>query len=194
MLTICILAGGKGKRIGTEKWKVQIKGKRLLDYATEIAIKTTKLIEAKTIIASGKYDIQLEDIESVQDIKGNGPLAGLYTALLQSGKVLILPCDMPFLTPELLSFLIENSVGHDITICRIGDRLQPQVGVYSKRCLPHLKDQMNKNLFALQDLAQNRNLAVCILDENELQKFGPLEKLFLNINTREDLEKAEVNL
>ena len=188
--TICILAGGKGRRLGAEKWLLTLKGRRLLDYAVDIAKQITKGLNVQIIVASGQNDIRLAGIESVRDLKGKGPIAGLYVSLLRSSS-LIFPCDMPFLTSEFLYCLLEKSIACDITICRIKDKLQPQVGVYSNKCLPYIEDNIERNQLSLLELIKNRGLAINIIKEQEVKNYGAPERLFFNINTREDFAKAE---
>ena len=98
---------------------------------------------------------------------------------------------MTFLTSELLYCLLEKSIGSDITICRIKGRLQPQVGVYSSKCLPYIEDNIKRNQLSLVELTKNRELSKNIIKEQEVKNYGAPERLFFNINTREDFAKAE---
>lgn len=107
------------------------------------------------------------------------------------GSSLIFPCDMPFLTSEFLSCLLEKSIDCDITICRIKGRLQPQVGVYSNKCLLYIEDNIKRNQLSLVELTKNRELSKNIIKEQEVRTYGEPQRLFFNINTREDFAKAE---
>ena len=184
-MTICILAGGKGKRIGNEKHFICLKGKRLIDYALETADKTG----LKIVLSSGQ--IKIDGVETVKDIKGEGPIAGLYACLLRYGRCLIFPCDMPFLTAEFITFLREKSHYHDITICRINGKIQPQVGVYSGSCLPYIEENIEQRKFSLLGLLEEKNIKIKVIEEVEVKNFGSPEKLFFNINTIKELKRAE---
>ena len=184
-MTVCILAGGKGKRIGSDKCFLTLKGKKFIDYTLEIAAETG----LKVIVAAGQKNI--DGIESVKDIKGEGPIAGLYSALLKNSRVLIFPCDMPFLTPEFLLFLRKESNQYDITVCRINGKIQPQVGVYSNNCLPYIEKKIENLQFDIHGLLDEKNLEFNIVEETEVKNFGNPERLFFNINTMEELNRAE---
>ncbi|MFC1724927.1 NTP transferase domain-containing protein [candidate division KSB1 bacterium] len=188
LTTVCILAGGKGERAGSDKALLRIKGKRLIDYVYE----TVKNMGLDITTASGSRDI--DGFTCIKDKFGSGPIAGLHAALKISRRILILPCDMPFLTPELLLFILDQSTGYDITLCRTGGKNQVQAGVYSDKCLPILENNIAGKKYALQALLGSGGLKIRIIDEKEILKYGAPEKLFLNINTLEKLKKAEILL
>lgn len=185
MPAICILAGGESKRIGTDKCSLLLGGKRLIDYAIATARKTGLSV----LIASGKREYA--NAQSVKDSKGTGPIAGLYSSLLLYDPVLIIPCDMPFLTAELLAFLAERSEGFDVTLFRIGEKIQPQVGVYSRACLPYIERTIVRKKYSLFEIINEEHLKVNIVDEREIRHFKNFELCFYNINTRGDLARAE---
>lgn len=62
---------------------------------------------------------------------------GIHTALQHSSteKNFITSCDMPFISSEAITFLLNNSEGAEITLPKMNEQLEPLFGVYSKRCL-----------------------------------------------------------
>ena len=186
-LVICILAGGKSRRMGEEKCFMELRGKNLINRALDIANE----LKGEIFISIGKKDIKIKGAKTLRDIKGEGPIAGLYRALLEREKVLIFPCDTPFLTPQLLSFIWRRGENFDITVCRIKNIIQLQVGVYSNRCLPYIEKRIERNRLSLMGLLEEKALKVEIIEEEEIKIFGDPEKLFFNINTKEELRKAE---
>ncbi len=110
--------------------------------------------------------------------------------ILRNSSSLIFPCDMPFLTSEFLYCLLEKSIGSDITICGVKGRLQPRVGVYLDRCLPYIEDKIEKSQLSLLVLIKNNELSANIIEEKEVKNYGQPERLFFNINTKDELEKT----
>lgn len=185
-IPICILAGGKSTRISVDKSNLLLKDRNLLDNAIQIGMMTGR----KIYVSSGKRDMELDGVEIVKDIQGEGPIAGLMACLVKNKKILMFPCDMPFLTPGFLAALEEQSSNFDITVCRIDKRLQPQVGIYSDRCLPLIKLAIEQKNYSLHNLVHEKTFKVNIVEEEQVGKFGSPSRLFHNINTMADLKAA----
>ncbi len=183
ILGVGILAGGNSRRMGRDKVSIEIEGKSLLSMVLE----KVEPLKIPVKILSGKRIIP--NMDCLLDEEGEGPLAGLLEGLKIFSRVLILPVDMPFLSTDLLSFLLHQEGGHDILTCQVRDALQPQVGVYSKSCLSFAKKNLAKGDCSLKGLLSTP-LIVKVIRESELTIFGDPELMFLNINTPEDLEKA----
>jgi molybdopterin-guanine dinucleotide biosynthesis protein A len=191
-LSVCILAGGKGGRIGGEKCMRRLAGKRLIDHALGIAREVReKRASGRIVIAGGRNDVKIEGVETLPDVMGAGPMAGLYSCLSQHGRTLLLPCDMPFLTSAFLLFLLEQSRNHDITTCRVESLLQPHVGVYSQACLEKVRRFLEEGTYSLFLLVREGGLRVRMVEEEEIAAFGDPRRLFFNINTKRDMELGE---
>jgi molybdopterin-guanine dinucleotide biosynthesis protein A len=190
--TVCILAGGKGGRIGGDKCLKTLKGKRLIDYAigiaSEVIVRGTK---GKIVVSCRGNDLMLDGVEILQDKAGGGPMAGLHSCLNKYGRTIVFPCDMPLLPPELLLYLLDQSREYDVTVCKFGGMVQPQVGVYAAGCLTSVDEFIKKRTYSLYRLICEASLDVKIIDEKELGHFGEADRIFMNINTQEDLERAE---
>lgn len=183
---VCVLAGGKGKRIGREKRNLLLCGRTLLERALEIARGT-----GLPVLVTAKETLDIPGAEFLEDSRGEGPIAGLFSCLERCHKVVLLPCDMPFLTSELLLFLLGKAEGGDILVCEGEGRLQPQVGIYSRSCLPVAERNIERGEFSLRALVEEHSLKVKVVSEEELKKFGHVRRLLLNLNTEEDLRRAE---
>lgn len=192
--TVCILAGGSGRRMGGQKCLQFLMGKRLIDHAISVAEEVKRRGQCSALVVScGDNELSLNGTETLKDVDGQGPMAGLYSCLLAYGRTLIFPCDMPFLTADFLLFLLERAAGHDITVCRLAGFVQPQVGIYSAGCLSRVKELIRAGTYSLFKLTRDGKLNVRIVDEEEFFHIGDPDKIFLNINTSEELEKARQN-
>jgi len=123
-------------------------------------------------------------------VPASGPLGGIHAALshARGEDVLVTACDMPFLQLPLLRRLVEVAPGHDVVVCRRGGYLEPLPGVYSSRCLLHISRML--------DLGERRIngffplVKTVYLDEEETRRFDPLGLSFFNVNTPEDMARA----
>ena len=137
-----------------------------------------------------------------------GALGGIYTGLTQASydAVLCVACDSPFLQPKLLSYLVSvlgeydavmpytYSSNKDIKVTNPSHSdnpvtLQTLCAAYSKRCLPIIELMLQASelrVHALQEQAQIQSVS-----PEDWRMFDPEGISFFNINTPEDLEKAD---
>ena len=126
-----ILAGGRSSRMGTDKAKLQVGDKTLLERMVE---KVRHLGITEGIIC-GCSECP-EGTRYVPDlIPGRGPLSGIHAGLKQvcHQSSLVLPVDMPLIPEETLKLLIEAHGSLPITALTLKDHPEPLVAVYDAR-------------------------------------------------------------
>jgi len=166
-------------------------GRSLLQIALEKARKIST-----TVILSVGFRERLLNIQGVRiaqdDLSDHGPLGGLLVSLskMTMGKAVVIPCDVPFLAVGLLNHLIQVSSDTDIVMPVTG-RTQPLTGVYSKRVLPILKENISRGVLSLHGLVQDKRLNVVRIGSEQVRKFGDPRVLFFNVNTQKDLGRAK---
>jgi molybdopterin-guanine dinucleotide biosynthesis protein A len=94
-----ILAGGRSRRMGTDKALVDFGGEPLI--ARPIAAARAAGLEP---VAVAKRTLPLDVPTWIDSYETSHPLSGLLTAL-EHGPVVAIACDQPFVTPELLAEL-----------------------------------------------------------------------------------------
>ncbi len=123
-----------------------------------------------------------------------GPLAGLEAGLTaaQAQYNLTLACDMPFIAPALMSYLLTEAEGY-AAVVPIGPegRPEPLCAVYSRDCLPSIRQALGEGSFKMTGWLDK--VAVRFVSLNELAPFDPVGHSFKNLNTPEDL-KASLEL
>ena len=62
--------------------------------------------------------------------------------------------------------------------------------MYSDRCLPYIEDKIEKIQLSSCELIRNNELSTNIIEEKEVENYGQPERLFFNINTKDELEKT----
>ena len=123
-----ILAGGHSSRMGTDKAKLRVGEKTLL----EVMVEKVRRLGICEVVVSGCSECPA-GTRYVQDlIPDRGPLSGIHAGLKQirSRSGLVLPVDMPLIPEETLKLLIESHGSLPITALTLDDRPEPLVAVY----------------------------------------------------------------
>lgn len=184
-ISTVILAGGEGKRIGGNKALQMLQGKPLLGWVLDAVgpQSTEVLISANDNLA--RYAVHGCPVIT-DDLPGQGPLAGLRSALrrAQYARVVSVPCDTPFLPPDLLARL---SVALDmpeieaaVTVCE--GRQQYAIAMYRKDVLPRLDTFLATGKRKLGDWLLTLNVREVTFDDVQA---------FANINTQQELRRLE---
>ena len=189
-----ILAGGTASRFdGTPKGLEQIGGDRILDRLVQSLRNATGLLPL--LIANSPDAAEWRpDLKVVGDaIRNCGSLGGLYTALtIDEGPVLIAAWDMPFVPTEIFEALISRFEGHDACVPESGGPdlgLEPLCAVYGPKCVDPVRKQLVDEDFRMSGFFDSVDIARLPLDE--VARHGDPDILFFNVNTPEDLNKAQ---
>jgi molybdopterin-guanine dinucleotide biosynthesis protein A len=188
-LTGFVLAGGKSSRMGRDKALLELGGQTLL--ARALGLLGTAVAEVRIVGDHAKFSsfgVVVEDI-----LADHGPLGGIHAALKASRSELnlILAVDLPLVKPAFLEHLVVQAQTTEalVTVPRCGGHFQPLCAVYrqdfcdvAERSLAQGKNKIDP-LFA--------TVPTRILEEEELtlRGFGP--EIFHNLNTPQDLERAQ---
>ena len=178
-----ILAGGKSSRMGTDKGLLLLNGKPMI----ETIINTLKQITTDIIIISNNVAYEGFGIPVYEDlIKNAGPLAGIYTGLKYSthDKNIVVSCDVPFVSIELLENLFENSKNFDVTIPINNNKTHQVIGVYDKKCISIFKNELDNNQRKMKVALEKINLNVVYANQFD-------KKEFININTPIELKEIQ---
>jgi len=188
-ITGIILAGGKNLRMGKNKAFLEIKGQRIIDRTKQLFV---DLFDEVFLVANSPLDYLDLNLRVVSDLfPEGGALGGIYSGLFHASHshAFVAACDMPFLNKALISHLSALSPGYDIVIPKTEDGWQPLHAVYSQKCLPFMEDLLQeKNLKIIDFFPKVKKREVTT---EEILPFDPQLVSFLNVNTPEDLARAE---
>jgi len=190
LITGAVLAGGKSLRFGKNKAFQQLSGKRFVDLAIE---SLRQFCDPVMVVVSTIEHYLDTGVMLVQDIIPNqGPLGGIYTALLFSPVewVFVKATDMPFLVPELASLIIESSEGFDAVVPEVSGYYEPLLAMYNWRCLPAIT-RLLKQPDKRQVIGIYRQVKVRVITEGEWRKVDPDALSFKNVNTLSDLSEID---
>ncbi|MCL6581038.1 MAG: molybdopterin-guanine dinucleotide biosynthesis protein MobB [Firmicutes bacterium] len=210
-----VLAGGAGRRLGgRDKWLLDVGGRMQKERCLEVL---AGIFDSVMVVGrppaeagsgeAGRRDVPVPDprfpggLLPVSDlVPGAGPLGGLHSALsAAAGRTLfLLAGDMPFLSRALILHLVFRAHRlegrFDVLMPTWGDRgwVEPLHAVYAPGCLGRLQELAEAgSLSGLRVTEALAGLATFLVPEDELRLFGPPEVTFLNLNTAEDLARAE---
>jgi molybdopterin-guanine dinucleotide biosynthesis protein A len=202
-----ILAGGQSRRMGTSKARLHVENKRVIEHLVGIV----KPFSGQVVVVSNHEDESFlqqlfekdSDIEVVKDddrVKGQGPLAGMYTGMtaLQSDWYFIVACDMVNLNADYLQGLHEfylsaclsgansSSPTVDAYVPVNDHKAHPLAGLYrnQSRMIQSLLDQGKRRVV---DLLQE--ITTYYIEELEWKKWTNTSDPFFNMNYPQDYQE-----
>ena len=130
-------------------------------------------------------------------IPGRGALGGLYTALSAASQplVAVVACDMPFVNSALLEAERQALLAAqaDIVIPHTGEGLEPFHAIYRREtCLPPIQQAIETDKWRVDSWFSQ--VKVELFRREDILRYDPQMLSFWNINTPEDLQKAERQL
>lgn len=178
-----ILAGGKNSRMGRDKGLLQVGGKSIIERQIEVL---EPLVKDLIIIHNGENYTQLQYPIYRDIIPDTGPMGGIYTALTvsQTPKNLILSCDMPLISTELVQLILDKAEDCDIAIPRHDDKLEPLCAIYDQSCVNKFKELLDQKALKLMDALKFFRVKEISIP-HEILETNP----FTNVNTPEDYMK-----
>jgi len=183
-ITGVVLAGGQGRRMGNvDKGLVELAGRPLVAHALarlapQVATIVVNANRNADAYARFGYPVVPDAIEGYA-----GPLAGLHAALgvATTPFVVTVPCDSPFLPPDLVARLAAAFAGEpiDIAVARTGTQAHPVFALVRCTLRAHLAQ-------FLAGGGRKIDAWYAALRVREMP-FDDEAQAFRNINTRDEL-------
>jgi molybdopterin-guanine dinucleotide biosynthesis protein A len=194
MWTGLILAGGLSRRMGRDKAVLQIGGRTLLQRAVE----TIRAAGGEPlVIGRPRPECEVAGASQTDEAPSAGapagPLAALRHGLAVCGtsRALALACDLPLVPSEMARCLIARAERCDAVVPRAAGMLQVLAAAYTRGCLPEFDRRLAGGSSSIHECLGG--VALEVLEGADLEPFGGPE-IFLNVNTPEDLLRAEAIL
>jgi molybdopterin-guanine dinucleotide biosynthesis protein A len=188
-ISVAILAGGKSSRMGHDKAFAEVGGKAVIERIIE---RVDGLGDELVIVANRPRDYAHLGLPVHTDlIPGKSTLGGLYTAIARTRAphTLVVGCDLPFLNPALLRYLIDLRPGHDVVIPLSRENYpQSMHAVYGKNCLEPIRRRLEAD--RLKAIGFFPDVRVREVRNEEIDRFDPERYSLFNVNTPEDLAEA----
>ncbi len=189
-VSAAVLAGGKSIRMGNNKALINIG----INSLVEITINKIRPFFQEIILITNKAESYAHlKISMVPDIYKNcGPLGGIHAALKAASCefVFVVACDMPFIEPKLVEHILKSAnQNSDIVVPRIDEYSEPLHALYRKGCLPVIEFCLKRGEYKSTSIWPY--LRVKYVEREEISRFADYMKVFYNINTPVDLNKAK---
>jgi molybdopterin-guanine dinucleotide biosynthesis protein A len=189
-----ILVGGGSTRFGRDKALVEFDGKPMLTRMIQLMQSTGGKV--KLVALPGKYESH--GVEIVADQwPGEGPLGGIITALEEAAKTsnkrewnVIVSCDMPFLTSDWLEFMRRRAAESKAQVVLPHSTLGPEplCACYRTDAASALRAAFESGIRKVTEGL--KQVSTEVLDEKDWKRFDNAGRLFWNMNTLADYEKA----
>jgi molybdopterin-guanine dinucleotide biosynthesis protein A len=194
-----IVAGGRSTRMGdTEKAVVDIAGTPLVRRVAD------RLMEATDrLVVNCRKDQRDEIADALSGMEPAfaidpepdlGPVAGIATGLkaVETEYAAVVAVDMPFLDPDILSYLFERGAAYEAAVPRPSEWFEPLHAVYKSEpmieaCERALEDPHPRIIEPLSSLEWT------VVEREELVDHGSLDS-FEGVDTPEDVQWATERL
>jgi molybdenum cofactor guanylyltransferase len=194
-----IVAGGRSRRLGSDKRLLRVDGRTLL--ARTVDTLRPLVADLHVIIATGDdREVVAEALGPgataitvhVDGRPGAGPAAGLEVALevAQHELVLVVATDHPALQPMVLALLVERARTTGALAVALGGTYggEPLLAVYRTASLATVRERLDAGVRRLQDVLSA--LDPVIIDAAEWRTRDPGGLTLLDVDVPEDLDRA----
>ena len=187
--TAIILAGGKSSRMGFDKQFLKIKENRMM----EIVINRLEQVFDEIIIVTNKPELYKDSkYKIVSDIiKEKGPLSGLHVGLKNSKSkyAYFVACDMPNINISYIEYMKEiiEKERPDACVTKCGKFSETFNSFYSNELYTTIEKHLEDDNRSVHSLLEK--IDTYYIDEIDAKNYSPNWDMFVNLNTKEELEK-----
>ena len=185
-----ILAGGKSVRMGTDKALLKLGPYYIIE---RISLVLRTMVDEIIIVTDRPERYAKYGDSTTFDIwPGNGPMGGIHAGLVQCSHswALVTACDLPFISTSVGRLLMRCAADYDVVVPRYQGYLESLYAMYNKSCIEIFEQHLTQGLVKINRLYEEFNTRY--LEEEEMLAVEPhLERVFFNLNTPEDIIKAQ---
>ncbi len=192
MTSAAILMGGEARRFGgRDKGGLLIAGRTIL----ERQIAELSEIADDILIVGSRHNPEGppkggHSVRIIPDrVAGCGPLGGLDAALAAagSGVLIVVACDMPFVTARFLEHLRSLAADADAVVPRTERGYHPVCAAYTQACRPAVEQALAEHRLSMNELL--KRIHVRVVEAGEIDAFGSRAHLLANVNTPAELDQ-----
>jgi molybdopterin-guanine dinucleotide biosynthesis protein A len=176
--------------MGRDKLPMEVGGVPLLRRVRDVlSARCTDIV----VVGAGGDSVRLGEIRRISDDRwgGLGPLAGMETGLAAAKNRLVFVAagDMPFLSVDLVCYLLERLEGG---VCAVVPRhrgtTHPLCAAYDRGILSRVRSALDGGVRSVGAFLESLDRAEYV--EGELGRFGDPDLFLMNVNSPEDLRRA----
>ncbi len=140
-ITGIILSGGKSSRYGMNKALAPFNGTTIIEKVVTVM---NSVFHKTILITNDPEEYASLNLPVYQDIvKGIGPVGGIFTGLesMPDPRGFVVACDMPFLNPDLIRYMVSRKSGFDAVVPKVGWKIESLHALYHRDCLPAIRER-----------------------------------------------------
>jgi molybdopterin-guanine dinucleotide biosynthesis protein A len=209
MASAAILVGGRAQRFGgRDKSALVVGGRTILARQLEALESVTDDV---LIVGSGfsrtfshtgspaaggsRTGAAARNVRVIADrVPGSGPLGGLDAALAAARDevLILLACDMPFVSADFLGHLARLAQGVDAVVPRTDRGYHPLCAVYTRACRAAVSRRLAQRMLAMSGFVEV--VRTRVIEPEDVERFGPGRRLLANVNTPGEFDELEALL
>ncbi|MCK5069527.1 MAG: molybdenum cofactor guanylyltransferase [Desulfocapsa sp.] len=183
----CLLIGGRSSRMGRPKHLIKgMNGKTWVENTVDLLRPFTD-----TIVLSGRGEVpgNLDALTRIADVPDvQGPLTGILAAMRWNPDScwLLLACDMPNITTEALTWLLETrNPGSWGTVPRLKEDgfVEPLLALYEPQARGYFEELCSSGILKISMVARRSKIATPVIPQE-------LCGAWSNINTPDELSQS----
>ena len=197
MVKALILAGGESRRFGEDKALYKVKGEPMIKHVIK-KLRESKFIDWIGVVASKRIVYLLEKHntrklidEYIVDDQQIGPAGGVMIGVKRVGDAFITGCDMIFLNPRLIDYVIEfylkyrdSFIAYTPSVKR--GFIEPLHTMYTYRVYDVLREGIKSGDRSIQRILLSRRRELFVIEVCGEEWVSSLR----SINTKRDLENS----
>ncbi len=185
-----VLAGGKSRRMGSDKAALQSGGETQLSRAVRLLKNHVDEVFVSTRAEQAEDPLRSSFEQIVDRYDGIGPIAGILSAMdtAPDSSWIVLACDLPNIDDITIEYLIENAdAERPFTAYRsVNDNLpEPLCAIYRPMSRRLVDQYIADGIVCPRKMLINS--PACLLEQ-------PNPSALHNINSPEDLDGTDINL
>jgi molybdopterin-guanine dinucleotide biosynthesis protein A len=183
-----ILAGGRARRFGGHaKGALLVGGRSIFDrQVAELSL----VVDDILLVGDPAPTAASSMVRPIPDrVPGCGPLGGLDAALAaaRGSSLVLVACDMPFVTAAFLGHLLALTSDADAVVPRTERGYHPLCAAYTRGCQAAVTSRLAARRLEMVGLLED--VCVRVVTGDELDAFGARDKLLANVNTPSDFKR-----
>lgn len=186
-----ILAGGLNTRFdGRAKAFIEIGGRTILDRLMALY---REIFDEIIIVTNDPMQYTRWDALIVTDVLSRrSALTGIHSGLFHARTefAFLAACDIPFLKPEVIRLVLDAvTASVDVVMPETDGGFEPLCAAYATRLAPAIAGHVARGELKIRRALRKRRIRT--VSEKRLRTADPALMSFFNVNTPQDLARAE---
>jgi molybdopterin-guanine dinucleotide biosynthesis protein A len=188
-ITGVIQAGGKSTRMGgAPKALLELGGRRIIERVLDVL----RAVADPVLLVTNTPELyEFLGLVMVPDVfPDGGSLGGIYSGLRAApGDVAFtVACDMPFVAPAVARLVTSRAPEADVVAPRVGQQWETLHACYGKPCLGPMERRLRAGQLKITGFFEE--VRVLAIPEAEIARLADPARVFMNVNTPEELARA----